>query len=89
MIRVEGPATAHLRDGASVSVTLTGERREHVLAVPVIALLALREGGYGIELVEGATTRIVGVTTGLFARGMVEVTNDHLREGMIVGTAAP
>ena len=89
LIRVDREETAGVRDGASVTVTLAGKRRDGVLAVPVIALLALREGGYGVELVEGATSRVVPVTTGLFARGMVEVSGDQLRDGMIVATAAP
>ena len=89
VIQVDRQSTAGVRDGASVTVTLAGRRRDGVLAVPVIALLALREGGYGVELVEEATTRVVAVTTGLFARGMVEVSGDQLREGMIVATAAP
>jgi hypothetical protein len=53
--------------------------------VPVAALLALREGGYGVQIVEGSTTRIVAVKTGLFSGGRVEVSGDGLAEGMTVG----
>jgi multidrug efflux system membrane fusion protein len=63
---------------------VAGER-EDVLTVPVAALLALREGGYGVEVVEGTSTRIVAVDTGLFAGGRVEVTGEGLTEGMTVG----
>jgi hypothetical protein len=56
-----------------------------VLTVPVAALLALAEGGYGIEVVEGTTTRIVAVETAMFADGRVEVTGRGLSEGMKVG----
>jgi hypothetical protein len=56
-----------------------------VLTVPVAALLALAEGGYGVQVVGGGTTRIVAVQTGLFAGGRVEVTGDGLAEGQTVG----
>ena len=50
--------------------------RENVLTVPVAALLALAEGGYGVEVVDGDASRLVAVETGLFADGRVEVTGD-------------
>jgi len=56
-----------------------------VLAVPVAALLALPEGGFGVEIVEGNTTRIVAVKTGMFAAGRVEVSGEGIAEGMKVG----
>ncbi len=72
-------------DGATVDVAFTASQRQDVLAVPVAALLALAEGGYGVQVVDGAETRIVAVRTGLFASGQVEVTGDGLAEGMTVG----
>ncbi|AVT36199.1 peptidoglycan-binding protein [Plantactinospora sp. BB1] len=72
-------------DSASVDVAFTAAQRENVLTVPVAALLALAEGGYGVEVVEGDATRIVAVRTGLFASGRVEVTGDGLVEGATVG----
>ncbi|MEQ4305229.1 peptidoglycan-binding domain-containing protein [Plantactinospora sp. B6F1] len=72
-------------DSASVDVAFTAAQRENVLTVPVAALLALAEGGYGVEIVEGDATRIVAVQTGLFASGRVEVTGDGLVEGATVG----
>lgn len=70
---------------ASVQVDFTASKRENVLTVPVAALLALAEGGYGVEVVEGRKTRIIAVETGLFADGRVEVTGDGLSEGKTVG----
>ncbi|MFU8851553.1 peptidoglycan-binding protein [Micromonospora sp. SL1-18] len=70
---------------ASVKVAFTADERKDVLSVPVAALLALAEGGYGVELVEGTTTRIVAVDTGLFAAGRVEITGAGLSEGATVG----
>jgi peptidoglycan hydrolase-like protein with peptidoglycan-binding domain len=72
-------------DGAPVDVDLVSRRREGVLAVPVAALLALPEGGYGVEVVEGRTTRIVAVQTGLFASGRVEISGGGIEAGMKVG----
>ncbi|NUR91331.1 MAG: peptidoglycan-binding protein [Nonomuraea sp.] len=69
-------------DAAPVDVTIVSDQRRNVLAVPVGALLALAEGGYGVQVVDGATTRYAAVETGLFADGQVEVTG--LEEGTTV-----
>jgi hypothetical protein len=61
-------------DAAPVDVTIVSEQREDVLAVPVGALLALAEGGYGVQVVDGGTSRYAAVETGMFADGKVEVT---------------
>jgi hypothetical protein len=74
--------------GAPVELRLTGERRDDVLTVPVAALLALREGGHGVEVIDGADRRVVPVETGLFAAGRVEVSGPGIVEGTVVGTAA-
>jgi membrane fusion protein, multidrug efflux system len=72
-------------DGAPVIVRLSSEQRQDVLAVPVSALLALREGGYGLELVDVDGSRIVAVQTGIFASGMVEISGPGISEGARVG----
>jgi hypothetical protein len=72
-------------DEAPVSVTLVSDKRENVLTVPVAALLALAEGGYGVQVVENGQTRIVAVKTGLFASNKVEITGDGIAEGTVVG----
>ncbi|NUT36234.1 MAG: efflux RND transporter periplasmic adaptor subunit [Hamadaea sp.] len=72
-------------DEAPVDVTLVASRKEGVLAVPVGALVALAEGGYGVLVVEGSATRYVAVETGMFAGGRVEITAGQLTEGMTVG----
>ena len=74
--------------GAPVEVVVAVDERADVLLVPVNALLALSEGGYGLEVVgEGGTTRIVAVDTGLFAEGKVQVTGEGIDEGTVVGVA--
>jgi peptidoglycan hydrolase-like protein with peptidoglycan-binding domain len=70
---------------ASVDVTFTAAERKNVLTVPVNALLALQEGGFGVEVVDGSTTRYVPVRTGLFAGGQVEITGRGLAKGVKVG----
>jgi multidrug efflux system membrane fusion protein len=65
-------------------VAFTAGERPDVLAVPVPALLALAEGGYGVQVVEGDTTRTVAVETGLFADGKVEITGNGLQAGLKV-----
>ena len=53
--------------------------------MPVEALVALREGGYAVEIVDGNAQRhYIGVTLGLFQDGMVEITGDGLAEGQKV-----
>jgi len=74
-------------DAAPVTVKLTTKQATSVLAVPVASLLALAEGGYAVERVTGVnSTSLVGVQTGVFAGGMVEVSGD-LHEGDQVVTA--
>lgn len=72
-------------DAAPVDVEFVSDRREDVLSVPVMALLARPEGGFGVEIVEGAKNRIVPVRTGLFGSGRVEISGDEIAEGFLVG----
>ena len=74
-------------DAAPVDVDFISEKRRNVLAVPVAALVALTEGGFGVEIVDGDTTRIAAVRTGMFAAGLVEVSGASIAEGMTVGVA--
>ncbi|WP_344206777.1 peptidoglycan-binding protein [Actinomadura livida] len=82
-----GDAETGRLDEAPVSVKLESERRKDVLSVPVEALLALREGGFGVEVVDGTGRRLVPVDVGAFGGGRVEV-GGGLREGMKVGVPA-
>ncbi|MCX4993624.1 hypothetical protein [Streptomyces sp. NBC_00568] len=72
-------------NAAPVKVDFPGRTKRGVLAVPVEALLALSEGGYALRTTEG---RLVPVTTGMFAKGMVEVTGPGIRPGLRVETAS-
>jgi hypothetical protein len=87
-VTLDDPKATGTVDQAPVKVGITADSRKGVLAVPVNALLALREGGYGVRVMEGDGSRLIPVETGLFARGMVEVSGDGLREGQLVEVPA-
>ncbi|MEO3829406.1 peptidoglycan-binding protein [Actinomadura sp. B10D3] len=82
-----GGGTGRL-DEAPVTVELESERREDVLSVPVEALLALREGGFGVEVVDAGGRRLVPVEAGVFGGGRVEISGAGIREGVKVGVPA-
>jgi peptidoglycan hydrolase-like protein with peptidoglycan-binding domain len=73
---------------APVTVSLRSAEKKNVLTVPVTALLALSEGGYGVEAIgsDGRST-IIPVTLGMFADGRVEVSGQGLEAGTEVGAA--
>ena len=71
-----------------VDVRYVARERPDVLTVPVAALLALAEGGYGLEVVEGGRATVIAVEVGLFADGRVEVAAPGLAEGALVGVPA-
>ncbi|MFE0487681.1 peptidoglycan-binding protein [Streptomyces griseoaurantiacus] len=90
-------ALGRLQSGP-VTVRHTEKQRKNVLTVPVAALTALAEGGYGLELADDGddggeeksgragdgSGRFVAVKTGLFAGGRVEVSGPAVHEGMKV-----
>ena len=69
---------------AAVDVTFTAERRKNVLTVPIAALVAVAEGGYGLEVVDDTTTHYESIETGMFAQGRVEVSGVGITEGTVV-----
>ncbi|MFE6062520.1 peptidoglycan-binding protein [Streptomyces sp. NPDC056431] len=75
---------------ASAAVKFVSEARRGVLVVPVEAVLALRgeNGGYGLQIVQGTTTRTIRVETGMTADGQIEVSGPDVKEGLKVGMAA-
>ncbi|MFK0224271.1 peptidoglycan-binding protein [Streptomyces sp. NPDC090303] len=84
-VSFDEPAKAEGVDQAPVTVDLTGTTRRDVLSVPVNALLALPDGGFGVQVVEDGAARDVRVELGMFAQGRVEVSGGGLRAGMKVG----
>jgi len=77
------PAKATDVTAASVQVRFTTVSRTKVLAVPVGALVALREGGYALQRPDGT---LIPAVTGLFAGGMVQVSGADIAEGAVVVT---
>lgn len=72
-------------DSASVQVEVATETHAGVLAVPLGALVALREGGYAVQLQGG---KLVPVKTGMFARDQVEISGPGITEGLRVVTTS-
>jgi peptidoglycan hydrolase-like protein with peptidoglycan-binding domain len=85
VVTIPGQSALGTLDEAPVQVAIVADQREDVLTVPVAALLALAEGGYGVQVVEGSTTRIVAVRAGMFADGRVEVSGTGIEAGTVVG----
>ncbi|MFI1419215.1 peptidoglycan-binding protein [Streptomyces sp. NPDC020731] len=83
------PVTVTIKDQKSVgrlesgpvTVEYVGREAKDVLTVPVAALVALAEGGHGLETADGG---FVAVKTGLFADGKVEVSGSAVRAGLKV-----
>lgn len=72
---------------APVTVTYVSMSRRHVLSVPVAALIALADGGFGLEVNDpagGRGSHVIAVSTGLFANGFVEVSGSEVRAGQTV-----
>ena len=64
-----------------MNVNITSQRASNVLAVPVNALLALQGGGFGVQVVTGARSHLVGVTTGLYGNTLVQVSGPGITAG--------
>ncbi|MCW2505907.1 MAG: hypothetical protein JWO79_4191 [Actinomycetia bacterium] len=74
-------------DTGAVRVQYVAATHPGVLTVPVEALVALAEGGFGLEIRESGAPRVVAVKTGLFGGGQVEVSGQGIAEGKTVGVA--
>lgn len=84
----EQPRATGTGSGVQVQVALAVQSARGVLAVPVSALLALAGGGYGLEVVGPSGGRhLVGVTTGVFAAGQVQVSGPGITPGTKVVVA--
>lgn len=85
VITLTDPAAAAGLDSAPVDVALVSAQKQGVLAVPVTALVALAEGGYGVQVVDDGKTTYIAVQTGMFADGKVEISGGGITEGTEVG----
>ena len=75
-------------DQAPVNVNITTDRAANVLAVPVNALLALQGGGFGVDVLTGSTSHLVGVTTGLYSNTLVQISGTGITAGTRVEVPA-
>ncbi|MCC6225308.1 MAG: peptidoglycan-binding protein [Microthrixaceae bacterium] len=81
---VPAVAVSEIWIGASVTVKVVDELAAQVLVVPVSSLVSLVEGGYAVYVVDGSTSKLVGVETGMYADGFVEVSGAGLDAGQSV-----
>ncbi|HXB50082.1 MAG TPA: hypothetical protein VNW50_20155 [Streptosporangiaceae bacterium] len=76
------PAATGTGDSVPVQVSLAVQVAHDVLSAPVSALLALAGGGYGVEiLLPSGAHRLVGVHTGIYAGGLVQINGSGLTAG--------
>ncbi len=82
-IVLDRPAKGGGLDQASVSVSFVQSRARHVLSVPVTALLATSGSSFAVQEAD-APHRLIGVQTGLFAAGYVEISGRGVYPGLPV-----
>ena len=66
---------------APVKVIVATPRATGALTVPIRAIMALAEGGYAVEKVDGAGSKYVGVKLGEFGDGVVQIITNEVTEG--------
>ncbi len=82
-IKVTGRHPLSGLDQAAVSVNFQQQVQNHVLSVPVTALLATAGGGYAVQQA-AAPHRLIAVTPGLFAAGYVQISGGQVYPGLQV-----
>ena len=80
-VALADPARVAAFSSAAVTVQVVSAQAKNVLAVPINALVALAEGGYAVEVVDGAQHHLVAVHPGLFANSLVEISGAGLTPG--------
>ena len=84
VVTPDNPADVADLDTAPVRLKITTESRTGVLTVPLAALIALKEGGYALQLPGGG---LKAVQTGLYSHDKVEISGDGIVDGLEVVTA--
>jgi len=90
VVRLTKPRDAAGFDSGSVTVSIVQSRDNHVLTVPVTALVALAEGGYAVQVVDRAAAsgyRLVAVKTGTVTEDYAAITGTGITEGLEVVVA--
>jgi hypothetical protein len=86
-VALDDPAAADAFESGTVDVSVERSRTEDATAVPVIALLALREGGYAVQVVDDSQPegyRLVPVEVGTIADEWAQVSGDGIEAGVEV-----
>jgi peptidoglycan hydrolase-like protein with peptidoglycan-binding domain len=84
-IRLAPGAKTGRLDQTPVDISFEAERAKNALTVPVSALLALAEGGFAVEVVDGpGSTHLVRVEPGMYADTFVQISGDGIKKGMKV-----
>jgi peptidoglycan hydrolase-like protein with peptidoglycan-binding domain len=61
-----------------VTVNIVKDKAAGVLAVPTGALVALKEGGFAVQVADAAGSHLVGVKPGLYADSYVQISGDGI-----------
>jgi HlyD family secretion protein/Putative peptidoglycan binding domain len=86
-VALDDPGAAGAFEGGSVDASVERSRTEDATAVPVIALLALREGGYAVQVVDDSQPkgyRLVPVEVGTIADEWAQVSGEGIEAGVEV-----
>jgi hypothetical protein len=73
-----------------VTLRVVSQEQKGALVVPVSALVALAEGGFAVEVVDGTNpdsslvTHLIAVTPGIYANGFVAITGNDVKDGLTV-----
>jgi membrane fusion protein, multidrug efflux system len=90
-VALDDPAAAGAFESGSVDASVERSRTEDATAVPVIALLALREGGYAVQVVDDSQPsgyRLVPVEVGTIADEWAQVSGEGIEAGVDVAVPA-
>jgi hypothetical protein len=90
-VALDDPAAAGAFESGSVDASVERSRTDDATAVPVIALLALREGGYAVQVVDDSEPegyRLVPVEVGTIADEWAQVSGDGIEAGVEVAVPA-
>lgn len=86
-VALDDAAAADGFESGTVDVSVERSRTEDATAVPVIALLALREGGYAVQVVDDTQPegfKLVPVEVGTIADEWAQVSGDGIEAGVEV-----
>lgn len=86
-VALDDPAAVDAFESGTVDVSVERSRTEDATAVPVIALLALREGGYAVQVVDDTQPEgyaLVPVEVGTVADEWAQVSGEGIEAGVEV-----